>query len=99
MTMPGTTAGTAGTGAAKRRCSPKIRKRLSRFPETGTFEPQIVPQGRKRVPLFKDQMLSRYSFGMRNWDIKSRLEQAYHVAASPELISWVTDAVMEDVWE
>jgi transposase-like protein len=29
----------------------------------GAFEPQIVPKGRKRVPLFKDQILSMYSSG------------------------------------
>jgi transposase-like protein len=65
----------------------------------GTFEPQIVPKGRKRVPLFKDRILSMYSFGMRNRDIQSRLEQVYNVEVSPELISQVTDTVMEDTRE
>jgi transposase-like protein len=36
---------------------------------------------------------------MTNRDIKSRLEQVCNVEASPELISQVTDAVMEDVRE
>jgi transposase-like protein len=40
-----------------------------------------------------------YSFGMTNRDIKSHLEQVYNVEVSPELISRVTDAVMEDVRE
>jgi hypothetical protein len=37
-----------------------------------------------------------YSFGMRNRDIKSRLEQVYNVEASPELISRVKVAMMEE---
>jgi transposase-like protein len=65
----------------------------------GTFEPAILPKYQKRVPLFNDQIISMYSFGMTNRDIKSHLEQVYHVEVSPELISRVTDAVMEDVKE
>jgi transposase-like protein len=67
--------------------------------QNGTFEPQIVPKYQKRVPLFNDQILSMYSFGMTNRDIQSHLEQVYHVEVSPELISPVTDAVLEDLWE
>jgi transposase-like protein len=37
----------------------------------GTFEPEILPKHQKRVPLFNDQILSMYSFGMTNRDIKS----------------------------
>jgi transposase-like protein len=65
----------------------------------GTFEPTILPKYQKRAPIFNDQIISMYSFGMTNRDIKSHLEQVYHVEVSPELISRVTDAVMEDVRE
>jgi transposase-like protein len=65
----------------------------------GTFEPEMLPKHQKRAPLYNDQILSMYSFGMTNRDIKSHLEQASNVEASPELISRVTDAVMEDVRE
>jgi transposase-like protein len=58
----------------------------------GSFEPQIVPKYQKRVPLFNDRIISMYSFGMTDRDIKSHLEQVYHVEVSPELISRVTDA-------
>jgi transposase-like protein len=63
----------------------------------GEFEPQILPKYQKRVPLFNDQIISMYSFGMTTRDIKSHLEQIYNVEVSPELISQVTDSVMEDV--
>jgi transposase-like protein len=36
----------------------------------GTFEPVIVPKHEKRVPLFNDQIISMYSFGMSDRDIK-----------------------------
>ena len=64
-----------------------------------TFQPIIVPKHEKRVPLFNDQIISMYSFGMTDRDIKSHLERIYNVEVSPDLISRVTNAVMEDVRE
>jgi len=34
-----------------------------------TFEPEIVPKHEKRVPIFNDQIISMYSFGMSDRDI------------------------------
>jgi transposase-like protein len=51
------------------------------------------------VLLFNSQILSMYSFGMTNRDIKSRLERVYNVEVLPELISRVADAAAEDVGE
>jgi transposase-like protein len=65
----------------------------------GTFEPQIVPKYQKRVPLFNDQVISVYAFGMTIRNIQEHIKQIYHVDISPELISRITDAVMEDVKE
>ena len=36
----------------------------------GTFEPIIIPKNEKRSPLLNDQIISMYSFGMTNRDIK-----------------------------
>jgi len=65
----------------------------------GTFEPVIVPKHEKRVPLFNDQIISMYSFGMSDRDIKAHLEKIYNVEVSPDLISRVTNAVLEEVRE
>jgi transposase-like protein len=65
----------------------------------GTFEPKIIPKYEKRVPLFNDQIISMYGFGMSDRDIKAHLEQVYNVEVSAELISRVTGAVMNDVIE
>jgi transposase-like protein len=66
---------------------------------SGTFEPVIVPKHEKRVPLFNDQIISMYSFGMTDRDIKSHLEKIYNVEVSPDLISRVTNAVLDEVRE
>jgi len=65
----------------------------------GTFEPIIVPKHEKRVPLFNDQIISMYSFGMTDRDIKAHIENIYNVEVSPELISRVTHSVLEEVRE
>jgi transposase-like protein len=65
----------------------------------GTFKPQIVPKYQKRVPLFNDQIISMYSFGMTDRDIKAHLEKIYNVEVSPDLISRVTEGVMLEVKE
>jgi len=65
----------------------------------GTFEPVIVPKHEKRVPLFNDQIISMYSFGMSDRDIKRHLEKIYNVEVSPDLISRVTNGVLEEVRE
>jgi transposase-like protein len=65
----------------------------------GAFEPVILPKHEKRLPLFNGQIISMYSFGMTDRDIKARLEKIYNVEVSPDLISRVTDAVMDEVKE
>jgi len=65
----------------------------------GTFEPIIVPKHQKRLPIFNDQIISMYSFGMSDRDIKAHLEKIYNVEVSPDLISRVTNAVLEEVRE
>jgi transposase-like protein len=40
-----------------------------------------------------------YAFGMTDRDIKAHLEKVYNVEVSPDLISRVTDGVMDEVRE
>ena len=65
----------------------------------GTFEPVIVPKHEKRVSLFNDQVISMYSFGMSDKQIRDHLEKVYNVEVSPDLISRVTNEVLEEVKE
>ena len=64
-----------------------------------TFEPVIIPKHEKRTPLFNDQIILMYSFGMSTRDIQRHLQQVYGVEVSPETISNITDSVMADVRE
>ncbi len=64
-----------------------------------TFKPVIIPKHEKRTPLFNDQIISMYSFGMSTRDIQRHLQQVYGVEVSPETISNITESVMADVRE
>src|SRR5215469_7971785 len=63
----------------------------------GSFEPVIMPKHEKRVPLFNDQIISMYGRGMSDREIKGHLEEIYNIEVSPDLISRVTNAVLEEV--
>lgn len=64
-----------------------------------TFEPVIIPKHERRAPLFNDQIISMYSFGMSCRDIQRHLRNVYGVEVSPELVSNVTESVAADVRE
>jgi transposase-like protein len=64
-----------------------------------TFEPIIVPKHEKRISLFNDQIISMYSFGMSDKQIREHLEKVYNIDVSPDLISRVTNEVLDEVKE
>jgi putative transposase len=65
----------------------------------GTFEPQLVKKRQRRFVGFDDKILALYARGLSVRDIAAHLEEIYGVKVSRELISKVTDAVMDDVRE
>lgn len=65
----------------------------------GSFEPAIVPKGERRLDGFDDRILSLYARGMAVREIQGHLHELYRVEVSPDLISRVTDAVLEEVRE
>jgi putative transposase len=65
----------------------------------GSFEPQIVRKGQRRFQGFDDKILALYSRGLSTRDIEAHLAEIYGVKVGRDLISRVTDAVMEDVRE
>jgi putative transposase len=64
-----------------------------------TFEPVIVPKGERRLDGFDDRIVSLYARGMTVREIQGHLQELYGVEVSPDLISRVTDAVLEEVRE
>ncbi len=63
----------------------------------GEFTPQIVEKGQRRFTGFDDKILSMYALGMSTRDIGAHLQEIYGVDVSPDLISRVTDGVLEEV--
>jgi putative transposase len=63
----------------------------------GSFEPKIVRKRQRRFEGFDDKILALYSRGLSVRDIEAHLAEIYGVKVGRDLISRVTDAVMEDV--
>jgi putative transposase len=64
----------------------------------GEFEPQFVKKRQTRIDGFDDKIISLYARGMTTSEIKGHLEEIYGVEVSPELISTVTDGVLEKLY-
>jgi putative transposase len=65
----------------------------------GTFEPQIVRKGQARLKGFNERIIALYARGMTTRDIRAHLREMYGVEVSPDLISRVTDGVLEELQE
>jgi putative transposase len=62
-----------------------------------TFEPKIVPKGRRRLGQVDDMILSLYARGLTTRDIGAHLAEVYGAEVSAALISKVTDVVAEEI--
>ena len=65
----------------------------------GSFEPQLIAKYQRRLPGFDDKIISMYARGMSVREIQGHLVELYGLEVSPDLISSVTDAVLEEVSE
>ena len=65
----------------------------------GTFDPKLIAKYQRRFPNFDDKIISMYARGMSVREIRGHLEELYGIEVSPDLISAVTDAVLEEVGE
>jgi putative transposase len=65
----------------------------------GSFDPKIVRKGQTRLEGFNDRIIALYARGMTTRDIRAHLREMYDVDVSPDLISRVTDAVLEELAE
>jgi putative transposase len=62
----------------------------------GSFQPQIVKKRQRRFEGFDEKILALYARGLSVRDIEAHLAEIYGVNVGRDLISRVTDAVMED---
>jgi transposase-like protein len=65
----------------------------------GSFEPQIVRKGQTRLEGFNDRIIALYARGMTTRDIRAQVREMYDVDVSPDLISRVTDGVLDELAE
>jgi putative transposase len=63
----------------------------------GTFEPKLIGKGQTRFDGFDDKIISLYARGMTVREIQGHLAELYGTEVSPDLISKVTDAVLDEV--
>lgn len=62
-----------------------------------SFDPTLIAKYQRRFPGFDDKVISMYARGMSNREIVGHLRELYGVEVSPDLISVVTDAVLEEI--
>ena len=62
-----------------------------------SFDPQLIAKYQRRFPGFDDKIISMYARGMSNREIVGHLRDLYGIDVSPDLISAVTDAVLDEI--
>jgi len=65
----------------------------------GSFEPELIKKGQTRIDGMDDKIIGLYAAGLTVRDIRAHLEDVYGLKVSPDLISRVTDAVLDEVRE
>src|ERR671939_193670 len=64
-----------------------------------TFDPQLIAKYQRRFPGFDDKIVSMYARGMSTREIQGHLRELYGIEVSPDLVSAVTEAVLDEVAE
>ena len=63
----------------------------------GSHEPQIVRKGQRRLDGIDKIVIGLYAHGMSTRDIRGHLLDISDIEVSPDLISKITDAVLDEV--
>jgi putative transposase len=62
-----------------------------------SFDPQLIAKYQRRFPGFDDKIVSMYARGMSTREIVGHLRELYGIEVSPDLVSAVTDAVLDEI--
>ena len=94
----GNNTGNSRNGKTRKRVKSKDKEMDVIIPRdrNSQFNPTILPKNSRRFDGFDDKIISLYARGMTTREIQGHLEEIYQVDVSPDLISNVTDAVLED---
>ena len=63
----------------------------------GRFDPALIGKYRRRFPGFDDKIIALYARGMSTRDIQAHVRELYGIEVSPDLVSAVTDSVIDEV--
>ena len=63
----------------------------------GSFEPELIKKGQTRIDGMDDKIIGLYAAGLSTRDNRAHLEEVYGMKVSADLVSRVTDAVLEEV--
>ena len=61
----------------------------------GRFDPALIAKYRRRFPGFDDKIIALYARGMSTRDIQAHVRELYGIEVSPDLVSAVTDQVID----
>jgi transposase-like protein len=101
--VEGRNTGNSRNGSYPKTVTTEVGKVELRVPRdrNGSFEPVTVPKGQRRLDGLSGNVISLYAKGMTTGDIRNHLAEIYDTDISPDTISRITDAVLDDlqVWQ
>lgn len=65
----------------------------------GSFEPTLIPKRKKDISEIEGKILAMYARGMSQRDISDTIEDIYGFSVSHEMVSDITDAVLQELEE
>lgn len=63
----------------------------------GRFDPVLIAKYQRRFPGFDEKIIALYARGMSTRDIQAHVGELYGIGISPDLVSAVTDSVIDEV--
>lgn len=63
----------------------------------GRFDPVLIGKYQRRFPGFDEKIIALYARGMSTRDIQAHVGELYGIEISPDLVSAVTDSVIDEV--
>jgi putative transposase len=63
----------------------------------GRFEPALIAKYKRRFPGFDEKIISLYARGLTTREIQGHVRELYGLDISPDLVSTVTDSVIDEV--
>ena len=65
----------------------------------GTFDPIVVPKGKKDISSIEEKIIRMYARGNSNKDIQEQMEEIYGINVSPDMVTAITDKIIPEIKE